>query len=381
MLGLCAWQPYSFVNMIFFYIFDIVKQIVAIISMFVVAFTPLYFMQSEGLCQEPPGVKLPPRCVRIVVAGDLMQHTPQLTAARQADGSYDFTESFRFVADYFRNADLAVVNLETTLSAEGNYSGYPCFCSPAKVADAMVDMGVDVALLANNHCLDRGAVGVRRTADILDSCAIERMGVFRDSVDFHRNNIKYLERGGVCIAMLNYTYGTNGIPTPKGVVVNHLDSALVVRDLARIDRSKADCVVAFVHWGNEYERKPNRDQRKMAELMKSNGVDIIIGSHPHVVQPYEQDKDGKIVVYSLGNFVSNQRKRYTDGGLMVLIDIEENTQGELKYYISNVPVWVKLPKYQIITPAVGDTMRMDATSREAYQIFMNDTRVLLNKGI
>jgi poly-gamma-glutamate synthesis protein (capsule biosynthesis protein) len=185
----------------------------------------------------------------------------------------------------------------------------------------------------------------------------------------------------VRFALLNYTYGTNGIPTPKGVVVNRLDSANVVRDLKQIDRSKVDCVVAFVHWGNEYERQPNRSQKAMAELMKSNGVDIIIGSHPHVVQPYEQDEDGKLVVYSLGNFVSNQRKRFTDGGLIVVVDIEEDINGKLKYYINSIPVWVKLPKYQILHPAVGDTLKMDVVSREAYKVFMDDTRKLLEKGV
>lgn len=347
--------------------------------MCVVALLPLWILSQRDLCQEPPQVELPPKRMRMVVAGDLMQHTPQLTAALQADGSYDYTESFRYVANYFRDADLAVVNLETTLSREGNYTGYPCFCSPAEVADEMVDMGVDVALLANNHCLDRGAVGVRRTADILDECKIERMGVFRDSVDFALNNIKYIERGGVRLVMVNYTYGTNGIPVPKGVVVNMLDTVAVARDLKMIRENEVDCVVAFVHWGNEYERRPNRQQRQMAEFMKRNGVDIIVGSHPHVVQPYEQDENGKIVVYSLGNFISNQRKRYTDGGLMAVIDIEEDMGGELKYYINCIPVWVHRPKYTILPPAVGDTIRLDAASREAYSVFMTDTQKLLSE--
>lgn len=365
----------------FFLIFGIVKQIIPIVLMFAAALLPLCFVSHYDLCQEPPQVELPPKRLRMVVAGDLMQHTPQLTAARQADGSYDYTESFRYVANYFRDADLAVVNLETTLSRGGEYTGYPCFCSPSEVAVAMRDMGVDVALLANNHCLDRGAVGVRRTADVLDSLAIERMGVFRDSADFRQNNIKYIKRGGVRLAMLNYTYGTNGIPVPKGVVVNLLDTVAMGRDLQMIERDKVDCVVAFLHWGNEYERQPNRSQRRMAEFLKRNGVDIIVGSHPHVVQPYEQDETGRIVVYSLGNFVSNQRKRYTDGGLMAVIDIEEDTPGELKYYIRCIPVWVHRPRYTLLPPEVGDTIRLDAASREAYNVFRSDTRLLLDKGV
>ncbi|MBR5283057.1 MAG: CapA family protein [Alistipes sp.] len=346
--------------------------------MLVAAFVPLRFVLQRDLCEEQPQVVRPPRRARIVVAGDLIQHTPQLTAARQTDGSYDFSESFRYVAPCFRDADLAVVNLETTLSREGSYSGYPCFCSPAEVADAMVDMGVDVALLANNHCLDRGTKGVRSTADILDSCGIVRMGVFRDSVDYAAGCVCYMRAGDVRLAMVNYTYGTNGIPVPKGVVVNLLDTVYIGRELALIERDKVDCVVAFVHWGNEYERKPNRDQRRVAEFMKRNGVDIIVGSHPHVVQPYEIDSEGKIVVYSLGNFVSNQSKRYTDGGLIVTIDIEEDSAGELKYYLDYTPVWVSRPKYAILPPAVGDTLRMNGEAREAYRIFMTDTRKLLS---
>lgn len=349
--------------------------------MFAVAFVPLWFFSSIDLCDESPQVELPPKRMRLVVAGDLMQHAPQLKVACRADSSYDFSESFRYVAKYLRDADLAVVNLETTLSRDGGYTGYPCFCSPAEVATAIQDMGVDVALLANNHCLDRGVVGVRRTADILDECGIERMGVFRDSADFQQNNIKYIERGGVRLAMLNYTYGTNGIPVPRGVVVNMLDTVAVARDLKMVNRDSVDCVVAFLHWGNEYERKPNRSQRNMAEYMKRNGVDIIVGSHPHVVQPYEQDEAGRLVLYSLGNFVSNQRKRYTDGGLVAVIDIEENTAGELKYYVRCIPVWVHRPKYTILPPEIGDTIPMDMLSREAYDIFMSDTYELLEKGI
>ncbi len=380
--GIHTRQPLSFVKTIFFYTFGIVKQTIAIIAMFVVAFAPLYFV-SHKPPQEPPAEQIteqPARRLRMVVAGDLMQHTPQLTAARLNGEDYDFTPSFRYVAHYFREADLAVVNLETTLSREGGYSGYPCFCSPAEVAYAMRYMGIDVALLANNHCLDRGAAGVRRTADILDECDIERMGVFRDSADYNKNNIKYLTRGGVRLAMLNYTYGTNGIPTPKGVVVNRLDTVAMKRDLCSICPDSVDCVVAFVHWGNEYERRPNRNQRQLAEWMKRHGVDIIIGSHPHVVQPYEQDDEGKIVAYSLGNFISNQRKRYTDGGLMVTIDIEEVKMGEFKFSINSTPVWVRRPDYTLLPPEVGDTIRLDAASRTAYNLFMSDTRkVLLNE--
>ena len=316
------------------------------------------------------------RRARIVAAGDLMQHMPQVTAARTPDGKYDYGESFRHVARYFRGADLAIVNLETTLSDDGPYSGYPCFRSPSQVADIMRDMQIDLVVMANNHCCDRGAQGIRSTADILDSRGLVRTGVYRDSIDYRLNNIHYLKRNGITFAVVNYTYGTNGIPVPRGMAVNMLDTVTMARDLAAIDRSRADCVVAAVHWGNEYERRPNAGQHAVADFLRRHGVDLIIGSHPHVVQPFVTGAGG-ITLYSLGNFVSNQRKRYCDGGIMAVIDVCLAPDGGLSYALEVIPVWVKCPGYVILPPEVGDTMNMNADARRDYGRFMSDTRELL----
>ena len=182
--------------------------------MLAAAFAPLSlvsFPETEAVvATEPPTPRV--RRARIVAAGDLMQHMPQVSAARRSDGRYDYRESFRHVARYFREADLAIVNLETTLSDEGPYSGYPCFRSPSAVADAMRDMNIDLALMANNHFCDRGARGIVSTADILDSRGIARTGVYRDSLDYASNNVAYLERGGIAFAVVNYTYGTTASP-------------------------------------------------------------------------------------------------------------------------------------------------------------------------
>ena len=323
------------------------------------------------------------RTVRIVAAGDLMQHLPQVMAARLKDDTtkYDYTPSFRYVASRFRDADLSIVNLETALSESGPYYGYPCFKSPAEVANAMQDMGIDVAALANNHCCDRGAYGIKSTAEILDNRGISRVGVYRDSVEYKANNVLYLKRSGMSFAIVNYTYGTNGINIPKGMVVNHLDSVAIRRDLASINRDSVDCVIAVVHWGNEYERQPNREQKKMADFMRRSGVDIILGSHPHVVQPFEVNDKG-VTLYSLGNFVSNQRTRYRDGGLIATIDVAIVERGEgdevksrsVKYDLDVTPVWVHLPDYAVIPPEVGDAMQMNYDSRMRYNRFMEDTR-------
>ena len=350
--------------------------------MFASAFAPMFFNDgSKESVFEGRWSRV--RTVRIVAAGDLMQHIPQVMAARLKDDTtkYDYTPSFRYVASRFRDADLSIVNLETTLSESGPYYGYPCFKSPAEVADAMQDMGIDVAALANNHCCDRGAYGIKSTAEILDKRGISRVGVYRDSVEYKANNVLYLKRSGISFAIVNYTYGTNGINVPKGMVVNHLDSVAMRRDLASINRDSVDCVIAVVHWGNEYERQPNKEQKVMADFMRRLGVDIILGSHPHVVQPFEVDDKG-VTLYSLGNFVSNQRTRYRDGGLIATIDVTMVERGEgedvksrnVKYDLDVTPVWVHLPDYAVIPPEVGDAMQMNYDSRIRYNRFMEDTR-------
>lgn len=317
------------------------------------------------------------RRVRIVAAGDLMQHMPQVNAALDSCGRYDYRKSFRHVARIMRGADLAIVNLETTLSDEGPYSGYPSFRSPAAVADAMRDMQIDLAAMANNHCCDRGGAGIRATTRILDSRGIRRTGVYRDSLDHSLNNIHVFRRNGLSLAVINYTYGTNGLPVPKGCMVNHLDTTVMSRDIAAARDLKPDCIIAVVHWGNEYQRHPDAAQRSMAAFMRRHGVDVIIGSHPHVVQPVECDSTQGVTIYSLGNFVSNQRKRYCDGGIIATIDIERKGDGPLTYSLDVTPVWVHMPGYTILPPDVADTMRMNEISRRQYNLFINDTRNLL----
>lgn len=317
------------------------------------------------------------RRVRIVAAGDLMQHLPQVNAALDSCGRYDYGKSFRHVARIMSDADLAIVNLETTLSDEGPYSGYPSFRSPAAVADAMRDMQIDLAAMANNHCCDRGGAGIRSTTRILDSRGIRRTGVYRDSIDHRLNNVHIFRRNGLSLAVINYTYGTNGLPVPKGCIVNRLDTTVMARDIAAAKDLKPDCIIAVVHWGNEYQRHPDAAQRSMAAFMRRHGVDVIIGSHPHVVQPVECDSKEGVTIYSLGNFVSNQRKRYCDGGIIATIDIERRGDGPLTYSLDVTPVWVHTPGYTILPPEVADTMSMDNVSRQRYELFINDTRSLL----
>jgi poly-gamma-glutamate synthesis protein (capsule biosynthesis protein) len=317
--------------------------------------------------------------VRLVFGGDLMQHGPQINAARTKSG-FDYTPSFQYIAPIFESADVAVVNFETTLTRNQDYSGYPRFRSPIRLADAMANMGIDIALLANNHCLDGNPSGLATTIEEFEKRGIAFTGAFRNAEDHNKNNVVYFERKGIRFALVNYTYGTNGIPATQGVVVNYIDKEKIKQDLAAIDRNKVDCLIACMHWGNEYERRPNNEQKELAQLLKTAGVDIIIGGHPHVVQRYEVDPTG-VLFYSLGNLVSNQRKRYCNGGLLAEVEVIRcDTTEHLQYKAKAHPVFVATPGYHILTKAVGDTLKMSQQLRQAYDTFMKDTEMLLSEG-
>lgn len=315
--------------------------------------------------------------VRLVFGGDFMQHMPQVEAARTANGSYDYSRSTEYIAPMFRDADIAVINLETTISTTGRYSGYPCFASPVAVVEEFEAMGVDIALLANNHCCDRMARGIDTTIEKLEQHGIAHTGVYTDSIAHARNNIQRFEKQGIRFALVNYTYGTNGIPVPKGKHVNYIDTTIIKRDLRTIDRDSVDCVIACMHWGNEYERRENSEQRRLAALLQREGVDVIIGSHPHVVQPFYADSTS-VVFYSLGNLVSNQQRHYTDGGLIAEVEVIKcDTVEGLRYRAKAHPVWVLCPGYRILPRSVGDTLTMPKASRDLYERFMRETDELL----
>lgn len=315
-----------------------------------------------------------PVTVKLLFTGDVMQHLPQVEAARTGDG-FDYTETFAAVAPRFRAADLVVVNLETTLARSAPYTGYPMFRSPAALADALADAGVDIATLANNHCCDGGGKGIRTTVEELDRCGIRHTGVFADTLGRTADHPLSAACRGIRFVFLNYTYGTNGLPVPEGATVNRIDTLRMADDLASIDRDSVDCVAVCIHWGNEYERHENAAQRRLAGFLRRHGADLVVGHHPHVVQPYEADST-HVVLYSLGNFVSNQRRRYRDGGLMAEIDATRHPGGRMTYALRLVPVWVAMPGYRILPPEVADTSSLPP----AYRQFRDDTDALLQSS-
>ena len=329
------------------------------------------------------------RTITILFAGDLMQHLPQVIAARK-DSTFDYSDCFQYISPFFDRADLVVLNLETTLTPRSDYSGYPRFASPLPLARAIRQAGTDIVTTANNHICDRGERGIRFTLAALDRADLLHTGVFTDSTDLRKRHPLYVSKNGIGIALLNYTYGTNGLPVPSGILLNGIDTARIAEDLRRIDRTRAGHVIVFFHWGEEYARHPNRQQRELAAWCHARGADLVIGSHPHVLQPIEPllRKDstiGGVTAYSLGNFVSNQRKRHTDGGIVLRIEITHRDLLPPAYRIGYLLTWVHTPReegrrrYRILPSYVADTLlRHDPTAEAIYRRFATDSRSLLN---
>lgn len=262
--------------------------------------------------------------VTLLFAGDLMQHDAQIKAARTPDG-YDYSDSFKHLRKEIGAADVAVANLEVTLGGKP-YRGYPSFSAPDEFLYAVKDVGFDVLLTANNHCLDRGKRGLERTAQMLDSLQIPFLGTYRTSQEREDRYPLLIQKNGFRIALLAYTYDTNGLRPSEPNVVNYIDRDLIKADILRARRMRPDVIIACMHWGIEYRSLPEKAERQLADWLIEQGVDHVIGSHPHVLQPMEvkQDKHTPakhLVVYSLGNFISNMSKRKTDGGAMVKLEL------------------------------------------------------------
>lgn len=270
--------------------------------------------------------------VSFLFAGDAMQHQSQLDAARTKDG-YDYSSYFKHVKDEVQQADIAVVNLEVTLPGKG-YTGYPCFGAPDAYAESLKEAGFDIFLTANNHILDKGKSGLERTLQVLDSMKVKHTGVFATAEKRELYYPLMMIKNGIRIAILNYTYGTNGFLAKAPNVVNYIDKKQILKDIEAAKQMKADIIIANMHWGDEYQLKPNKEQQSLANFLVDNGVRLVIGNHPHVVQPVDIRKENgeikSVVVYSLGNFISGMKPVNTTGGLMVNIGISKDEDNAVR---------------------------------------------------
>ena len=284
--------------------------------------------------------------LHIMFVGDIMNHSPQIKAAyRRANQTYDYSEYFKYVKPFFQKADFVVGNLETTLGIKP-YSGYPQFSAPPALAVACREAGINVLMTANNHSCDKHKKGIVNTLDILDSLKIFHTGTFRNKTEKDSLTPLIIEKNGIKLAILNYTYGTNGISIPKPAKVNMIDTTAIKYDIKQARLKNPDEIIVFLHWGQQYKNHPNNQQKKLVAFLHKNDINIIIGAHPHVIQDvdYEQDYLNNrtlITVYSLGNFISNQRPFPRDGSMIVDFTIIKNQDGKLRIDgFNTIPTWV-----------------------------------------
>lgn len=331
--------------------------------------------------------------VSLLFLGDIMQHDSQIEAAyNPATGKYDYTKCFQLLKPYFQSADITIGNLELTLAGRP-FKGYPQFSAPDALAVDLKNVGVDVLVTANNHSVDRRRKGLERTIRILDSLEIRHTGTFRDSLERLNEYPLIMIKNDVKLALLNYTYGTNGIPVTKPTIVNLIDTTVIRQDLAKAREQNPDAIIVFMHWGDEYQTQPNKSQKQLASFCFDNGATLVIGSHPHVLQPMEWDKNSnQLVAYSLGNFVSGQRPRNRDGGAMLQVELSKVRSDSLsttsiagaRYILQWVYKSVD-PKIDFRVLPIPTIERMpsryirDEVSMDAFKIFLEDSRKLLRR--
>lgn len=296
--------------------------------------------------QEPPAPPPPPEPTEasLAVCGDAMSHMPITNDAWNGE-RYDYARIMAAAKPYVQTADYAVVNLETTLSGGPPYSGYPAFNSPDDMAADLKALGFDLCLTANNHSLDRGFSGLSRTLDVLDGAGLRHVGTSRTQEEAD-HNIAVADVGGISVAFLGYTYGTNGIPVPKKhpyainvfntdylTTLSKPDWDRLAADLEAAQALETDLIAVMIHWGLEYKLEQNRYQEALADFLFAHGADIILGGHSHVPQPMELRTlpDGRqgFVCYSLGNFISSQTKPNTNvTAVLTLTLTRDNETGE-----------------------------------------------------
>lgn len=287
--------------------------------------------------------------VSLVAVGDNLIHNTLISAGEQEDGSLDYSSFYENIKNDISSADIAVINQETILGgSEFEYTGYPVFNSPWEIGTAAIDAGFDIFTCATNHSLDKGYAGIEQECAFFDQHPeVVHVGTNDSEEDY--NSIIYYEKNSIRFAILNYTYGTNGIPIPESSpwCVNMMDKEKITADV-NAAKQNADVIIVFPHWGTENSASVSDYQREYVQLFSDLGVDIVIGTHPHVLQPVEwveNETTGKkmLVYYSLGNFISHQTSLNQLCGGMAEIKIEKKN-GEISITSAKlVPVvcWYK----------------------------------------
>ena len=322
--------------------------------------------------------------MRLSVIGDIMCHNTQyMDAYDSSTKTYDFSYVFEDVQEATSDSDILMGNLETTFAgAEKGYSNYPHFNTPEQLAVDLKEMGIDILTTANNHCMDTGYDGVESTLSYLDEAGIEHTGTNRSIEE--QNKVLIKEVNGIKLAFLSFTYGTNGIkiPSDKSYAVNLIDEEFILSQIELAQQENPDLIIASMHWGIEYQNTQNENQEKWADFLIENGVSIIFGSHPHLLQPMEYrevklengDVRKGFVIYSLGNFMSGQTQKNTQTSIILSLDINKkgNTSEIFVDDVSYVPIYTYKgngnKKYKILN--------MDKAIRE----YENETNMTMGRN-
>lgn len=283
--------------------------------------------------------------------GDTLCHNTQYwDAYNSKTDEYDFSYVYEDIKNYTLSSDITIGSLETTFAGkEKGYSNYPTFNTPDSLATALKDIGVDVVSLAGNHALDYGYTGLCKTIDVFNNIGLSHLGTYKTAEDQEKILIKDVK--GVKIAFINYTYGTNGIPLPSGkeFCVNLIDKDFIKKQINQAKEQNVDMIVACMHWGTEYRTTANSEQKYLANFLFENGVDVILGNHPHVLEPMEKKtitlQDGTtkdvFVVYALGNFTADQRDEITRDSAILNLTITKNSDGKISIdKVNYVPIYM-----------------------------------------
>lgn len=301
---------------------------------------------SAPVAEQPKDIT-----INMTVIGDIMCHSSNFEDAYDSENkTYDFSYVFTDIKDYIKTADIAIGNLETTFSGSDiGYSGYPTFNTPEQLAQNLVDLGIDVVSTANNHSLDKRYNGLVSTLDELDKVGLAHTGTYRSKED--QDTIITKNVNGITIAFLSFTYGTNGIPVPNGkeYCINLIDENLMLDQISKAKALNPDLICVSMHWGEEYKLKQNKNQEKLADFLFKNGVDIILGSHPHVLEPMERRtitlddgsvKDG-FLIYSLGNFMSGQVIENTMNTIILQLKITKHPDNSISIdSVKYIPIFM-----------------------------------------
>lgn len=307
-------------------------------------------MQTENT-EETASEEVKEKSFTLTALGDILCHNTQYwDAYNSSTGEYDFSYVFENVEKYTSSADVTIANLETSFAGEERgYSNYPTFNSPDSLATAVKNIGVDIITTAGNHCLDMGFSGLSRTIDVLDENGIEHLGTYKTEEEQNEVFIKNIN--DLNVAFIDYTYGTNGISIPSGkeFCVNLIDKDLIKEQIEQAQEKNADVIIACMHWGTEYQTTQNDEQEELADFLFQNGVDIIIGNHPHVIEPFETREvtmaDGTVkqcfVAYALGNFTADQNYKNTRDSIILNLKITKKIDGTLSIdNINYIPLYI-----------------------------------------